>query len=84
MAARTGWALPELPARHTVCTDGEAAEAALAAQLISRGAVATCERNPGGQPIRPGRVAIGVMHRDQAGQVRQALARAAPDIAAQV
>jgi AAA domain len=86
MAARTGWALHELPARHTVRTDGEAAEAAaaLAARLVSRGAVATCERDPGGQPVGPDRIAIGVTHRDQADQVRQALARAAPGIAAQV
>jgi hypothetical protein len=86
MAARTGWALHELPARHTVRTDGEAAEAAaaLAARLISRGAVATCERDPDGRQVGPDRIAIGVTHRDQADQVRQALTRAAPNIAAQV
>ncbi|WP_246115620.1 AAA family ATPase [Trebonia kvetii] len=86
MAAAAGWALHELPARHTVRTDVEAAAAAaaLAARLISRGAVATCEREPGGRPVGPDRMAIGVTHRDQADQVRQALARAAPGIAAQV
>jgi hypothetical protein len=85
-AARTGWALHELPARHTVRTDGEAADAAaaLAARLISRGAVASCERNPGGKQVRPDDIAIGVTHRDQAEQVRQALAQAAPGIAGQV
>ena len=85
-AARTGWAQYELPARHTVRTDAEAADAAaaLAARLISRGAVATCERNPGGKQVGPTDIAIGVTHRDQADQVRQALARSAPGIAAQV
>jgi len=85
-AARTGWALHELPARHTVRTDGEAAEAAaaLATRLISRGAVASCERHPGGKTLTPADIAIGVTHRDQAEQVRQALAEAAPAIAGQV
>jgi AAA domain len=86
MAARAGWALHELPARHTVRTDGEAATAAaaLAARLITRGAVATCERHPGGRQIGPADVAIGVTHRDQADQVRQALTRADPGIAPRV
>jgi hypothetical protein len=85
-AARTGWALYELPARHTVRTDSEAvdAAAALAARLISRGAVASCERNPGGKLVGPSDIAIGVTHRDQAEQVRQAIAQAAPGIAGQV
>jgi hypothetical protein len=85
-AARTGWALYELSARHTVRTDGEAADAAaaIAARLISRSAVATCERHPGGKQVGPADIAIGVTHRDQADQVRQALARGAPGIAAQV
>ena len=79
-AARTGWALYELPARHTVRTDGEAADAAaaLGARLLSRGAVASCERSPAGRPVGPGDIAVGVTHRDQAEQVRQALARAMP------
>ena len=51
----SGWALHELPARHTIRTDGEAAEAAagLAARLLARRAVGTCERHPGGQPLGP-------------------------------
>ena len=78
MAARSGWALHELPARHTIRTDGEAAEAAagLAARLLARGAAGTCERHPGGQPLAPQNIAIGVAHRDQADQIRQALAHA--------
>ena len=85
-AARTGWALYEMPARHTVRTDSEAAAAtaALAARLIARGAVATCERAPGGKPVGPPDIAIGVTHRDQADQVRQSLARIAPPLAEQV
>lgn len=77
MAARTGWALHELPARHTLRTDAEAADAAaqIAARLLTLGAVGVCERRPGGQDIGPSRIAIGVAHRDQADQIRRALAR---------
>ncbi|WP_268817508.1 AAA domain-containing protein [Thermomonospora echinospora] len=75
-ARRAGWALHELPARHTLRTDPQAAEAAagLAARLLTRGAVAVCERHPDGRPIGPGDIAIGVAHRDQADQIRRALA----------
>jgi hypothetical protein len=78
-AARSGWALHELPARHTIRTDGEAADAAasLAARLLTRRAVGTCERHPAGQPLGPQNIAIGVAHRDQADQTRQALANSA-------
>ena len=80
LAARTGWALHELPARHTIRSDPEAADAAagLAARLLARHATGTCERHPGGQPLRPADIAIGVTHRDQADQVRQALAQTTP------
>jgi len=76
VAARSGWALHELPARHTTRTDGEAADAAasLAARLLTRRAVGTCERHPAGRPLGPQNIAIGVAHRDQADQIRQALA----------
>jgi hypothetical protein len=86
LAIRSGWALHELPARHTIRTDGEAAEAAaaLAARLLARQAVGTCERHPDGQPLNPHDIAIGVAHRDQADQIRQALARAAPPAAAMI
>ena len=48
---RTGWALHELPARHTVRTDAEAVRprAALAVRLLRRGAVAHSEQR---QPAR--------------------------------
>jgi AAA domain len=86
VAARSGWALHELPARHTIRTDGEAAEAAagLAARILARRAVGTCEWHPGGQPLSPQDIAIGVTHRDQADQIRQALARVAPPTAAMI
>ena len=80
VAARSGWALHELPARHTIRTDREAAEAAagLAARLLARRAVGTCERHPRRPPLGPQDIAIGVAHRDQADQIRQALAQAVP------
>jgi hypothetical protein len=80
LAARTGWALHELPARHTIRTDPEAADAVagLAARLLARHAVGTCEWRPGGQPLTPADIAIGVTDRDQADQIRQALTQATP------
>lgn len=73
LAAETGWALYELPHRHTLRTDGEAADAcaALAARVLLRGAVATSER--GSRDVTAERIAIGVAHRDQAAAVRRAL-----------
>ena len=86
MAARSGWALHELPARHVTRTDSEAAAAAaaLAARLLTRRAVGTCERHPGGQLLGPRDIAIGVAHRDQADQIRQALALTAPPAAREI
>lgn len=75
LAAESGWALYELPPRHTVRTDTDAvlACAALAERLLQRGAVAYSERAPGGAVVRPARIAIGTAHRDQAKAVRAAL-----------
>ena len=86
LAIRSGWALHELPARHTIRTDGEAAEAAagLAARILARRAVGTCEWHPGGQPLSPHDIAIGVAHRDQADQIRQFSDRAYPVTAAMI
>ena len=56
-AAASGWALYELPARHTVRTDADAvtACATLAARLVRRGAVSYSERaGPGLQSPRAG------------------------------
>jgi hypothetical protein len=77
-AADTGWALYELPHRHTLRTDAEAIDACaeLAARVLLRGAVAVSER--GTHDVTADRIAIGVAHRDQAAAVRRALrARAA-------
>ena len=72
-AADTGWALYELPHRHTLRTDAEAVDACaeLAARVLLRGAVAVSEQGP--HDVTAGRIAIGVAHRDQAAAVRRAL-----------
>jgi hypothetical protein len=76
MAARTGWALYELPRGHKPRTDREAVRAcaSLAARLLARGAQALSERSPGPVEVTPDRIAVGTAHRDQAGAVRAALA----------
>ncbi|PPJ06401.1 AAA domain-containing protein [Nocardia cyriacigeorgica] len=73
MAAETGWAWYELPARHALRTDREAvsAIAALACRLLERGATAHSEQ--GSHPVTTERIAIGTAHRDQADAVRAAL-----------
>jgi AAA domain len=80
LAAETGWALYELPPRHTVRTDAEAvgACAALAARLLERGCVAHSELSPSGSRVGTDRIAIGTAHRDQARAVRSALAALGP------
>ncbi|HET9970978.1 MAG TPA: AAA domain-containing protein [Streptosporangiaceae bacterium] len=74
-AAASGWALYELPARHTVRTDAEAAGAcaALAARIVQRGAVSYSERAEAGAPVTADRVAVGTAHRDQAQAIRAIL-----------
>ncbi|MEV5690925.1 AAA family ATPase [Micromonospora globbae] len=78
-AAASGWGLYELPERHTLRTDGEAAEAcaALAVRLLERGAVAVSEQAPQGAPVTADRIAIGAAHRDQAAAIRARLGAAA-------
>ncbi|GAA3448869.1 AAA family ATPase [Dactylosporangium matsuzakiense] len=75
LAAETGWALHELPARHSMRTDDEVARAcaAVAQRLVERGATAISERSPEPVPVTPDRIAIGTAHRDQAAAVRQHL-----------
>jgi AAA domain len=75
MAAAAGWALYELPGRHTLRTDGEAvaACAALAERILQRGAVCYSEREPAGERLTPDRIAIGTAHRDQAQAIRSRL-----------
>jgi hypothetical protein len=74
-AAVSGWSLYELPARHTLRTDGEAASAcaALAERILQRGAISVSERAPAGEPVTAGRIAIGTAHRDQAQAIRARL-----------
>ncbi|MEV7772512.1 AAA family ATPase [Kitasatospora sp. NPDC086791] len=72
-AAEHGWALLELPARHTVRTDPQAvaAVAATVRRLLERGLTAHSEQ--GGAPLTADRIAVGTAHRDQAAAVRAAL-----------
>jgi hypothetical protein len=75
-AAATGWGLHELPARHAVRTDREAAQAcaAVAVRLLERGAVArSADRSSVDEPVTPSRIAIGTAHRDQAAAIRAIL-----------
>ncbi|MFF0431943.1 AAA domain-containing protein [Streptomyces sp. NPDC004327] len=74
-AAESGWALLELPARHTPRTDPEAvhAVALLVRRLLDRGGAATDERSAAPVPLTPDRVAVGTAHRDQAAAIRAAL-----------
>ncbi|MFF5171525.1 AAA family ATPase [Micromonospora sp. NPDC000089] len=71
-AAGTGWALHELPARHTPRTDAEAAAAcaALARRVLERKAVAVSEHAPAGAPVTADRIAVGAAHRDQVAAIR--------------
>lgn len=75
MAAEHGWALYELPARHTVRTDAEAvaACAALAARVLQRGAISRSERAADAVPVTADRIAVGTAHRDQAQAIRALL-----------
>ncbi|WP_174552427.1 AAA family ATPase [Microtetraspora niveoalba] len=71
-AAATGWALHELPSRHTIRTDADAVRACagLAARLVERGAVAHDEH--GSHGVDAARVAIGAAHNDQVAAIRAA------------
>ncbi|WP_405785689.1 AAA family ATPase [Streptomyces sp. NBC_01367] len=79
-AARTGWALFELPARISHRLDNEAIHAVLgiAELLLARATIATCEENPEGHVLRPGDIAIGTAHRSQAYHIRALVARHHP------
>ena len=75
-AAEHGWALYELPARHTLRTDAEAVQACadIAVRLLARGPLAySPDRPDSGEPVTPDRIAIGTAHRDQAAAIRAAL-----------
>jgi AAA domain len=81
-AAVHGWALYEMPARHTVRTDAEAASACadLAVRVLQRGSVAVSEDAPDGHLITTSRIAIGTAHRDQVAVVRSFLGPVGEDI----
>lgn len=80
LAASTGWALYELPARHTLRTDGEAAAAcaALALRVLQRGAVAYASGVT--SPVDAKRIAVGAAHRDQVAAIRAHLGAAGAEI----
>jgi hypothetical protein len=82
LAAATGWALHELPARHAVRTDAEAARACaeIALRLLERGVVAHSEQSPDGVVLTADRIAIGAAHRDQAATIRSFLGAAGAGI----
>ncbi|MFI1762187.1 AAA domain-containing protein [Streptomyces sp. NPDC020800] len=76
-AARSGWGLLELPARHTPRTDPEAvrAVATVVRRLLDREGAAVSELPvPAPTPLTADRIAVGTAHRDQAAAVRSALA----------
>lgn len=72
-AAASGWALYELPAKHTARTDAEAIEAigALAVRVLQRGAIAYSEY--GEVPVDASRIAVGAAHRDQVVAIQSVL-----------
>jgi hypothetical protein len=84
LAAETGWALYELPAKHTVRTDAEALEACarLAARLVRREATVFDPGYADGRPVTAERIAIGASHRDQVAGIRAALDRYGEDVRA--
>ncbi|MCW2880642.1 MAG: Superfamily and helicase and helicase subunit-like protein [Sphaerisporangium sp.] len=71
-AAASGWALYELPSRHTVRTDAEAVQAVavLATRLLQRAPLTFSER--GERPVTPERIAVGAAHRDQVAAIQAA------------
>ncbi|MGY0004013.1 AAA domain-containing protein [Micromonospora sp. I033] len=82
VAAAAGWALHELPARHTLRTDAEAAAAcaALALRFLERKPVGFDEHAPGGVPVTADRIAVGAAHRDQVAAIRSHLGAAGAGI----
>lgn len=79
-AARTGWALLELPTRYTHRIDLEALHTllGLAERLLLRGTTTTCERVPGGKTLTGSDIAIGTAHSLQAERLRSLQAQYYP------
>lgn len=86
LASTAGWALYELPRAHTTRTDPATAAAAagIAARLLQRGAVASCERQPNLAPLGASDIAIGVVHRDQVAEIEYLLSSSATPGAEQI
>lgn len=82
LAAESGWALYELPAKHTVRTDAEALEACarVAARLVRREATVFDPAYAEGRTVTADRIAIGAAHRDQVAGIRAALDRLGDDL----
>lgn len=79
-AAESGWALLELPAKHTIRTDVQAVQAVadVVRRLVERGA--TARSGDIVRPVGPERIAVGAAHRDQVAAIRAALGTAAPGV----
>ncbi|MBM2621055.1 ATP-binding protein [Actinoplanes sp. LDG1-06] len=75
-AASSGWGYLELPARHTMRTDGEAVEAVadVARRFLHRGTMARSGDKV--EPVTADRIAVGAAHRDQVAALQAALADA--------
>jgi hypothetical protein len=75
MAAQTGWSYLELPRAPVLRNDPNAVEliSAVLRRLFERGPSVRCERSRTPRALEPGRVAVGVSHRDQVARVRTAL-----------
>lgn len=74
-AASSGWALHELPSRHTMRTDTDAVEAivTIALRLLERGTVVASEPDRVERPVTADRIAIGAAHRDQVAAIEREL-----------
>lgn len=75
LAANSGWAHVELPARPVLRHDPEVAAVLveLAARLLGRGPRLVCERTRTPTALLPARIAVGVAHNDQKDLVRSLL-----------
>jgi hypothetical protein len=75
LAAKSGWAYLELPARQTLVCDPDTAQLIvdLVVRLRARAPRLTCERHPKGTDLVATRIAIGVSHNDQKTMIRALL-----------
>jgi hypothetical protein len=75
LAAKSGWAYLELPARQTLVCDQETAQVIvdLVTRLYARAPRLICERHPKGTDLVADRIAIGVSHNDQKAMIKTLL-----------